>query len=39
MFVAGFIIHGLQDPVAIAKFGAKFRVFKQSSEVKEGCRV
>lgn len=39
MFVAGFIIHDLQNPVTVAKFGAKFRVFGQSSEAKEGCRV
>lgn len=39
MFMAGFIIHNLQGPVAIAKFGAKFRLLRQSSEVKEGCRV
>lgn len=39
MFMAGFIIHDLQDAVAVAKFGAKFRVFGQSSEAKEGCRV
>lgn len=39
MFMAGFIIHDLQDPVAIAEFGAKFRLFRQSSEVKERCGV
>lgn len=34
-----FTVHDLRDPVATAKFRAKFKLFWQSSGVNRGCGI